>query len=108
MISRSPGLSPPSAERTSPRKSCCSAPVPTAGASSARSPASSSGLAEARSRRRRRHSFLATAYSQGRSRSGSRRPPSFAAAMMKVSCTASAASDGSPSIAAANACSGRA
>jgi len=40
---------------------------------------------------RRRHSFLATACSQGRSRSGSVSSASFAAAMMKVSCTAWAA-----------------
>ena len=50
-------------------------------------------------RSRRWHSLRATAYSHGRSRSGSRSPDSLGTAMTNVSCTASAASAGSRSIA---------
>ena len=42
-------------------------------------------------RNRCRHSLRATAYSQGRSRAGSRSLDTLAAAMTKVSCTTSAA-----------------
>jgi len=49
-------------------------------------------------RSRRWHSFRATAYSQDRSRSGSRNPDILGAAITNVSCTASAASAGSRSI----------
>ncbi len=93
MISRSLGVRPASADQTTSRSSACSRPAPRSVVSSVTPAASSSGALPA-DRSRRRHSFRATAYSQGRRRSGSRSAASFPAAMMNVSWTASAASAG--------------
>ena len=97
MISRSLSVRPASAAQTSSRISACSSPAPRSAVSSVTSADSSSGVAESRVRSCRWHSFRATAYSQGRSRSGSRSAPTFSAVMTNVSCTASAASAGSAS-----------
>ena len=95
MISRAVSVSPASADHTSSLSSACSSPAPRSALSPVTPAASSSGTAGSLARSRRRHSFRATAYSQGRSRPGSRSADSLAAAMTNVSCTASAASAGS-------------
>ncbi len=98
MTSRSAGFSPPSASRTRSRSSACSATMLTSGDSAGMSTASSSADVAWPERSWRKHSFLATAYSQGRSLLGSLSPPSLAVAIRNVSCTASAASAGSGSM----------
>ena len=98
MTSRSVGFRPPAASSSRPRSSARSVSSPTSGAWSATSGASSRADVGFLARRMRRHSFRATAYSQARSRSGSRSPASRDAAMTNVSWTASAASAGSLSM----------
>src|ERR1700735_19672 len=88
-------------DRLAARPRSCTAPrcapaVPSADVSVI-SPASSRLAIDERARSLRWHSLRATAYSHGLSRSRSRSPPSLAAAMTKVSWTASAASAGSAS-----------
>ena len=94
--SRSPGSSPASADDTISRCWACTRASPR---SAVASPAPNSSLVSATAApspcSRRRHSFRATAYSQGRSRLGSRSSGSFTSATTKVSRTAPAASAGS-------------
>jgi hypothetical protein len=98
MASRSAGFMPLAASSIRVRSSACSASSLTSTPSSVTSGASSSATVVFRARAARRHSLRATAYSQGRSSSGSRKPDSREAAMTNVSCTASAASAGSLSM----------
>ncbi len=81
MTSRSPGFSPESASTTRSRSSSRSGPSTILVSSEVTSTAASRGAERPRARRRRKHSLRATAYSHGRSRSGSRSPSSLAAAM---------------------------
>ena len=85
MTSCSPGFSPVIAACTSSRSWARSAWWLTSADSSATYAVSSSMADAFPARRRRWHSFRATANSQGRSLSGSRSSPALAAAMTNVS-----------------------
>ncbi len=97
MISRSAGFSLASAARTTARSSARPSSAPASPVSSAISATSSSGANETSAGSRPWHSLRATANSHARRRSGSRSPEIWDEAMIKVSCTASAASAGSVS-----------
>ena len=99
MTSRSPGVRPVVASSSRPRSLARSVSSCTLGAPAITNCAwADANVNSGRPGRAIRwHSLRATAYSQALSRSGSRRSASLAAAMTNVSCTASAASAGSPS-----------